>query len=72
MEPSKKSAPLTGFLEKTFGRSTAIKENVCINPPIGCGKPVDIYAMDELTRREYAISGLCADCQELVFGSHGE
>jgi len=34
-----------------------------------CGKEIDLGSFrDELSQREYKISGLCQDCQDSVFG----
>src|SRR5258708_34713882 len=38
-KPSEKSPDLERFLEEISGRTTAIKNNVCLDPPIGCGGP---------------------------------
>ena len=44
----------------------AVKQGKC---PF-CGKKVDVARefRNSLSRREYAISGLCQDCQDKVFG----
>lgn len=44
----------------------AVEQNKC---PF-CGKHIDVTKefRDSLSRREYAISGLCQDCQDKVFG----
>jgi len=67
-EPSDKAPELTNFLEGVFGRSTAIKLDRCVSPPLGCGGPA-VKFRDELSRREYAISGLCQVCQDSIFGA---
>jgi hypothetical protein len=64
---SYKAPGIRQFLEDNFGRSTAIKEDKCIPPPTGCGGPA-VDFRDELSRREYSISGLCQECQDLTFG----
>jgi hypothetical protein len=66
MEPTKKSPHITRFLEAISGRTTAIEGNKCVNPPIGCGQPITGFR-DELSEREYRISGLCQSCQDMVF-----
>lgn len=66
-EPSKKSPEIEALLEKMAGRTTAIKANVCIPKPIGCGGPA-VEFRDDLSRREYGISGLCQSCQDNTFG----
>lgn len=40
----------------------------------GCGKPVtDIqFGTDELTRKEFMISGLCKKCQDKVFTNEND
>lgn len=47
-------------------RCEAIGENRCINPPIGCGKPINTFK-DGISYREYQISGLCQECQDNIF-----
>lgn len=66
MEQSDKSKDLTDFLEALAGRSTAIHNNRCINPPFGCGKAI-VSFRDSLSEHEYTISGLCQECQNEVF-----
>lgn len=38
----------------------------CIPKPIGCGELISDFN-DELSAREYEISGLCQSCQDRVF-----
>jgi hypothetical protein len=35
-----------------------------------CGKPIQAFTefVDDLSRREFGISGLCQECQDRVFG----
>jgi len=54
------------LLGQTPARVAAITGDVCIPAPIGCGGPA-IEFRDEISRREYRISGLCQKCQDLVF-----
>ena len=74
MEPSKKSPAVEAELTRLFGfdRRNHIKLAQCVPPPIGCGKPVNGFR-DPLSAREFAISGLCQECQDSVFGvrKHG-
>lgn len=68
--PTKKSAAITDFLEKTTGRSTAIKSLKCVRPPLGCGKeipPGEFETYSPMTITEYRMSGLCETCQDEVF-----
>lgn len=44
-----------------FGRER--HGNVCVT----CGGPVEGFR-DELSQREYGISGMCQNCQDSVFG----
>jgi hypothetical protein len=66
MEPSKKTRSLEQLLENIAGRSTAIITNRCIDPSFGCGGPA-VEFRDELSAREYTISGLCQKCQDLIW-----
>ena len=56
---------LNDFSKDTFARerSERIKENCCIV----CGSEITGFR-DELSVREYQISGMCQDCQDYVFG----
>lgn len=69
-EPTKKTEEIEEFLKETFGfdRRDRIRQGVCAPPPIGCGREnVGDEFRDEVSRREYAISGLCQKCQDDVF-----
>ena len=48
-----------------FGRTrtTAKRDAVCV----ACGKPAVNFS-DDLSRREYQISGFCQKCQDFTFG----
>lgn len=67
-QPFKKSPQISQFLEQNFGRTTAIAQDKCIPAPVGCGGPA-IDFRDDLSRREYTISGLCQKCQDSFFGT---
>jgi hypothetical protein len=71
MEPTRKNPQIEQFLEANFGRTSSITSGVCIPPPVGCGKKIEGFR-DEISEREYRISGLCQDCQDSVFGSDEE
>jgi len=66
---SDKSREMIEFLdsmtEQVFGRSRslAIAGKGCVN----CGKPAGEFR-DEISRREFGISGLCQACQDKFFG----
>ena len=66
MKPTIKSPEISGLLEKMAGRTTAIESNKCVRKPIGCGEPIKGFR-DELSEREYRISGLCQNCQDEIF-----
>lgn len=64
-EPSRKSAGMESTLKAMFGRSSAITANVCVS----CEQAVTKENIrDQLSWREYTISGLCQSCQDEVFG----
>jgi hypothetical protein len=68
MEPTNKSNPIDSMLSSLFGvdRVKTISEGYCVS----CDTQ-DIKATsftDDLSRKEYAISGLCQSCQDDVFG----
>ena len=67
MEPSKKSPGITALLDGITDRTLSIRRNVCVSAPIGCGQPIGPFKND-LSRREYTISGLCQRCQDSIFG----
>lgn len=70
MEPTNKleklEAALSDFLGVKDGRLKSIRQNVCIPKPIGCGEPIGEFK-DEISKREYLISGLCQKCQDKIF-----
>jgi len=58
---------LDNFAKKAFGRSPteAKKKNVCVF----CGKEIKMEDFkDQLSIKEYEISGLCNKCQNDTFG----
>ena len=48
----------------SFGRktSTALAQNICVD----CGEETKEFK-DELSKKEYLITGLCQKCQDYVF-----
>ena len=48
-------------------RRAVINSNRCVPKPLGCGGPATEFR-DELSRKEYTISGLCQKCQDSIFG----
>lgn len=67
MKPTNKATAIANLLESIAGRTTAIEGDRCLRTPIGCGEPATKFR-DELSVREYRISGLCQKCQDKVFG----
>lgn len=65
MTPSKKSPQIEEALTELFGfdRREYITKNLC---PF-CKKPAETFR-DEISKREFSISGLCQDCQDKTFG----
>jgi len=68
MNPSKKHPVMEAALKDMFGhdRREAIEQNVCVPPPIGCGKPALAFR-DDQSLREFTISGLCQNCQDKIW-----
>ena len=65
--PSKKSLKIekliNAFNPTSRKRIDSIKNNVCI----WCGEPANQFR-DNLSEREYAISGFCQMCQDKTWG----
>ena len=70
MKPTEKHPAISEFINSSFGvkREESIVANLCISPPIGCGKPITEFR-DQLSEQEYRISGLCQKCQDQIFGA---
>jgi hypothetical protein len=60
--------PYKSALGNAGGREDAIKANLCISRPLGCGKPVRLFA-DRDSYREYLITGMCQTCQNEFYES---
>jgi len=56
---------LENIVSEIFGvsRMSGIGGDFCVS----CKSPANDFA-DELSRREFAISGMCQSCQDSVFG----
>jgi len=69
MEASKKSPVIESLLTSLTGvsRVGAVHEASCVM----CGGEARMFR-DDLSRKEYAISAMCQDCQDKVFGSEEE
>lgn len=55
--------PFQSALGNAGGREDAIKANMCIRQPIGCGKRTSGFK-DRDSYREYLITGMCQSCQD--------
>lgn len=66
-EPTKKAPEIEKLIDATnpSGRKRvdSIKQDICT----WCGKPA-VEFRDELSRKEYTISGFCQECQDKTFG----
>ena len=67
--PTRKAANLEDMLKGVFGidRVQCIKDNVCTT----CGKSV-VEFRDQLSRKEYTISGMCQECQDNTYSNNGD
>ena len=63
--PTTKSSEMNALLNAMTGvdRVSTIEADVCVM----CKKPA-VEFKDELSKAEYAISGMCQACQDSVFG----
>ena len=63
--PSKKASDVDQFITETFG----IDRKICItyDTCTFCAKEATEFK-DELSKKEFSISGLCQICQDEVFG----
>lgn len=61
-EPTEKDPVLAELMNLLFDRENKIKANKCVL----CGKDATEF-VDDFSRREFAISGLCQECQDEVF-----
>ncbi len=68
LSPTDKASQMEQLLKKTFGfsREECILNQVCVPAPQGCGQPATKFK-DEISVREYRISGLCQQCQDELF-----
>ena len=64
MKPTKKSEGLEQGLKKIFG--TDRRETIISNKCTICGKQATEFK-DELSVKEYRISGMCQECQDGFF-----
>ncbi len=66
-EPTKKAPEIDNLIDSLsppgFKRTTSIKMDMCSR----CGEKATEFR-DEVSRREYRISGWCQKCQDEMFG----
>jgi vacuolar-type H+-ATPase catalytic subunit A/Vma1 len=58
------------ILNQMFELAQAVKlsnRTTCIPKPFGCGKKITTEFRDKLSETEFSISGLCQECQDIVF-----
>lgn len=69
MKPTEKAPQMDSFIEAVAGknRRTTIESQKCMT----CDSP-NMQFRDALSRQEYAISGMCQNCQDSVFGVEGD
>ena len=69
-QPTQKSFTMESALRDMFGfdRGIHIVANQCVTSPVGCGGAADLFT-DEVSKREYRISGLCQKCQDSIFSA---
>lgn len=61
--PTSKAPAIEHFLNDMFGRTSAITSDVCVF----CAGDASTFK-DDLSEKEYRISGLCQKCQDETFG----
>ena len=65
MKPTNKSPMVDAFISSFMGKDR--KETIESSKCMTCSGPAT-YFKDELSRREYTISGMCQDCQANIWG----
>ena len=72
MQPTEKDPQIDGFLSRFTGlhRYLAILENICV----ACDSKDNTQESfrDDLSIKEYQISGLCQSCQDKIWGPNNE
>ena len=62
-QPTSKSQPIEELLNHMFKRTAKIESSKCVT----C-ESENLTFRDELSEKEYTISGMCQTCQEDFFG----
>jgi hypothetical protein len=64
MQPTQKNPAIRDLQSAMFGRS--VTEHIECDTCISCRGPAKEFR-DEVSRKEFAISGFCQECQDEVF-----
>jgi len=74
-KPTKKARAIENIIDLIAGvepntamRPNAIYNDKCIGAPLGCGGDATKFK-NEISKREYRISGFCQQCQDNMFGA---
>ena len=54
-----------------FDRRQNIQADTCSPPPMGCSGPATEFR-DDISRKEFAISGMCQKCQDGIYGKEDD
>ena len=65
MKATVKAPAIDALINAVAGKNRV--ETIANQRCMTCGN-TDLSFRDELSKREYAISGMCQDCQDSVFG----
>ena len=69
MKPSQKSPEVEDIIRRSNPAGRDRRESISANICVWCGVPISVAGFrDELSRREYTISGFCQECQDDAFG----
>jgi len=68
-EPSNKSEAIEQTIQDMFGIDR--KESITTDTCVFCKLPATQFT-DELSRKEFTISGMCQSCQDSTFGTEEE
>jgi len=68
-EPTEKAPAIDKFITEVTGvdRKQTIRQSQCTT----CKTP-NLQFRDDLSIKEYRISGMCQDCQDQIFGPDGD
>lgn len=72
MKESFKTPAMNDFIDSIFARHAGRKESINKEVCFLCANDANIEAMDQLSRKEFSISGMCQKCQDEVFNGDEE